>query len=160
MQIRRAEAKDLPEVKALLDQVDMVHHNGRPDIFKIGRKYDDEQLLALFKNDNRPIYVAVGEDDRAMGYVFCIYIQHPEDNVLTDIKTLYIDDFCVFEKYRGKGIGHALYQHVLQVAKDNGCYNVTLHVWECNPAAMKFYKSLGMEPLKYELETKLQYSPL
>ena len=155
MQIRRAEEKDLPEVKALLDQVDMVHHIGRPDIFKIGRKYDDDQLLALFKNDNRPIYVAVGEDDHPVGYVFCIYVQHPEDNVLTDIKTLYIDDICVFEQLRGKGIGRALYEYALQVARENGCYNVTLNVWECNPGAMEFYKSLGMKPLKTGMETIL-----
>jgi hypothetical protein len=39
--IRRAEHKDIEKIGDLLSQVDMVHHNGRPDIFKIGRKYSD-----------------------------------------------------------------------------------------------------------------------
>ena len=155
MNIRRAEERDLTAIKELLDQVDMVHHRARPDLFKIGRKYDDEQLIALFKNDIRPVYVAVDENDKPMGYVFCIYMEHPGNPVLTNIKTLYIDDFCVYEHLRGKGIGHALYQHVLQLARENGCYNVTLNVWDCNPAAKKFYEECGMVPQKYEMETVL-----
>lgn len=152
MNIRRAEEKDLPEIRELLNQVDMVHHVARPDLFKIGRKYDDEQLIALFKNENRPIYVAVDENDKVMGYCFCIYVQHLYSDVLTDIKTLYIDDFCVFEHLRGHHIGHALYEHVLNVARENGCYNVTLNVWDCNKPAMKFYEECGFLPQKHGLE--------
>ena len=36
--IRKAEEKDKTKIGDLLSQVDLVHHNGRPDIFKIGRK--------------------------------------------------------------------------------------------------------------------------
>ena len=39
--------KDIPKIGDLLLQVDLVHHNGRPDIFKIGRKYTDEQIENL-----------------------------------------------------------------------------------------------------------------
>ncbi len=155
MNIRRAEEKDLPEINELLDQVDLIHHLGRPDLFKRGRKYDDEQLIALFKNDIRPVYVAVDENDKVMGYAFCIFVEHPGSPILTKIKTLYVDDLCVYEHLRGKGIGHALYQHVLQVARDNGCYNVTLNVWECNPEAKKFYEECGMVPQKHGMETIL-----
>ena len=155
MQIRKAQEKDLTAVKELLDQVDLVHHNGRPDIFKIGRKYDDEQILSLFKNDIRPVYVAVDEEDRVLGYAFCIYVQHPADNILTDIKTLYIDDLCVYEHLRGRGIGRALYEYVVKTARENGCYNVTLNVWSCNPSAVRFYESCGLKPQKIGMETVL-----
>ena len=33
-QVRHAETGDIPAILELLVQVDMVHHNGRPDLFK------------------------------------------------------------------------------------------------------------------------------
>lgn len=45
MQIRKAQEKDIDRINDLLYQVCMIHHNGRPDIFKAGaRKYTDRQL--------------------------------------------------------------------------------------------------------------------
>lgn len=32
--VRRARTEDIPSILELLLQVDMVHHNGRPDLFK------------------------------------------------------------------------------------------------------------------------------
>ena len=76
----------------------------------------------------------------------------PDDNILTDIKTLYIDDLCVDEGERGKHVGSAVYEHVLAYAKSIGCYNVTLNVWTCNKGAMKFYEKMGLVPQKIGLE--------
>ena len=153
--IRFALEKDIEKIGDLLCQVDLVHHNGRPDIFKIGRKYSDSELLELLKDKERPILVAVDENDKVMGYCFCIYQQYVDNSVLTDIKTLYIDDLCVDKDIRGKGIGKSLYYAALDMAKQNGCYNVTLNVWECNPTALQFYRSLGMNPQKTYMETIL-----
>ena len=72
--------------------------------------------------------------------------------MLTDIKTLYIDDLCVDEALRGKHIGKELYEAALVLAKDNGCYNLTLNVWSCNPSALKFYESQGLMPQKICME--------
>ena len=58
MNIRRAEEKDIPRIHELLLQVDMVHQKGRPDLFKIGRKYSDEELIGIIHVDTRPIFVA------------------------------------------------------------------------------------------------------
>lgn len=150
--IRMALEKDIPKIGDLLLQVDLVHHNGRPDIFKIGRKYSDEELIQLLKDKQRPILVSVDEKDEVLGYCFCIYQQHKDNSVMTDIKTLYIDDLCVDEKMRGKHIGRELYETAVRLAKDNACYNVTLNVWSCNPSAMRFYESLGLVPQKIGME--------
>ncbi|MBR0359759.1 MAG: GNAT family N-acetyltransferase [Clostridia bacterium] len=150
--IRLAQIKDIPKIGDLLSQVDMVHHLGRPDIFKIGRKYSDAELKILLQDGNRPILVAVDEDDTVMGYCFCIFRQHIDDSVLTDIKTLYIDDLCVDENLRGRHIGKELYNAAVEFAKENGCYNLTLNVWSCNESAMKFYESCGLVPQKTSME--------
>lgn len=155
MLIRRAEQKDIDGINLLLRQVLEVHHNGRPDIFKSGKKkYTDDELLEIIKDDLRPIFVAV-DGEAVMGYAFCVFQQHFDNNILTDIKTLYIDDLCVDENIRGKHIGTTLYDYVVKFAKGNGCYNVTLNVWSCNENAMKFYEKCGLKPQKIGMEVIL-----
>lgn len=153
--IRLAKEKDIPKIEDLLAQVCLVHHNGRPDIFKIGTKYSAEELKELLKDEKRPILVFVDENDNVMGYCFCIFQQHQNNSVLTDIKTLYIDDLCVDENQRGKHIGKELYEAAIKLAKDSGCYNLTLNVWSCNPSAMRFYEAQGLVPQKIGMELVL-----
>ena len=154
MNIRRANIKDMERIKDLLNQVLTVHHNGRPDLFKANcRKYTDSELEELIKDDARPIFVA--EDNEVMGYAFCVIKETKNNNILTDIKTLYIDDLCVYENIRGKHVGTALFEYVKDYAKEIGCYNVTLNVWACNESAQKFYEKQGLKPQKTTLETIL-----
>lgn len=156
MEIRRAMEQDMDGINNLLMQVCLVHHKGRPDLFKYGaKKYTDDQLRAIIHDDNRPIFTAVDETGRVLGYAFCIFQQHLNDNILTDIKTLYIDDLCVDETLRGQHIGRSLYEAVLAFAKEQNCYNVTLNVWSLNEPAMKFYQSCGLKPQKVGMETIL-----
>ena len=156
MNIRRAELKDMSGINNLLRQVLMVHHNGRPDIFKANaKKYTDEQLEELIKDEKRPIFVCVDETEEVLGYAFCIWQQHLNNEILTDIKTLYIDDLCVDEAKRGQHIGKSLYEYVLAYAKENNFYNVTLNVWSLNEGAMKFYEACGLKPQKIGMETIL-----
>ena len=153
MLIRRAAAGDMPGINKLLMQVLMVHHYGRPDLFKPGgKKYTDEELAAIIADDSKPIFVGVNEENEVLGYAFCVFQQHIGNNILTDIKTLYIDDLCVDEDKRGMHIGKQLYEYVLNFAKESGCYNVTLNVWSCNESAMKFYEKCGLVPQKVGME--------
>ena len=151
--IRRAETRDTSRIMDLLSQVLTVHHKGRPDLFKGGvTKYTEEELHALLRDPLRPIFVWTDEGDTVQGYAFCIVQEHPHDNILTDIRTLYIDDLCVDEKVRGRHIGKSLYEYVLDFAKAGGFYNVTLNVWSCNPSALRFYESLGLTAQKIGME--------
>ena len=156
MQVRRAREKDLAGVHELLNQVLAVHAAGRPDIFRAGtRKYTDAELLAMFEDDAHPVFVAVGDDGAVLGHAFCELQDYRQSNSWQPILSLYIDDICVDEKSRGKHVGTALYQHVIDFAREKGCHNVTLNVWECNPGARAFYDAMGMTPLKTCLEQVL-----
>ncbi len=151
--IRRAIKKDMPKILDLLVQVDMVHHNARPDLFKgPATKYTEDELYAIIINDETPVFVFVNDEDVVEGYAFCIYKQFVNDNILTDIRTLYIDDLCVDESKRGKGIGYKLYEYVLAFAKEQGFYNVTLNVWADNKSAMAFYEKCGLRQQKIGME--------
>ena len=151
--IRRAKTKDIPKIGELLRQVLEVHRSGRPDIFRAGTaKYTEDELSEIICDDSRPVFVAVDGGDTVLGYAFCAFVCHAGSNILTDIKTLYIDDLCVDEGLRGKHIGRALYDFVLDFAKSRGCYNLTLNVWACNTSALRFYEKLGLTPQKIGME--------
>jgi len=141
MLVRRAEIKDIEKINELLLQVAMVHHYGRPDLFKANcRKYKNDELVEIVKDDNRPIFVA--EDDGVvMGYAFCVITDRKDDNVLTDMKNLYIDDLCVDENMRDKHVGTVIYDYVKK-----------LNVWSCNESAQKFYEKQGLKPQKTTME--------
>ncbi len=152
MQIRRANESDIDGINSLLRQVLEVHRNGRPDLFKDNaKKYNDKELIEIINDDLKPIFVAV-ENENVLGYAFCVFQQHINNNILTDIKTLYIDDLCVDENARGKHIGKQLYDYVVKFAKESGCYNLTLNVWSCNEGALKFYEKCGLVPQKIGME--------
>ncbi len=70
-------------------------------------------------------------------------------------KSLYIDDLCVDERARGKGIGRRLYEYVCAWAKAQGCYDLTLNVWEGNDGARRFYENMGMRVMKTGMGTIL-----
>ena len=152
MMIRRALPYDLEAINKLLMQVLTVHHNGRPDLFKAGtKKYTDEELLAIFADDTRPVFVAE-ENGEVTGYAFCVFQRQVDNNILTDVKTLYIDDLCVDETKRGTHVGSTLYRYVLGFARESGCYNLTLNVWSCNESALRFYQRMGLTPQKIGME--------
>lgn len=152
MKIRMAKEKDIDRVHALLVQVNALHHDGRPDLFKAGTKYTDEELRSIFLDANSPVLVAVDDDDEVVGYAFCMLVRHEDSHILTDIRTLYVDDICVDENMRGRNVGKTLYEAVVRLAKERGCYNITLNVWCCNESAMSFYRKCGMLPQKIGME--------
>ena len=153
--IRKAEKRDIPSIMELLRQVNLIHHNGRPDLFQPQTKYGPEQLEALFQEETMPVFVWTDEADRPCGYCFCQLHWAKDDRMLTDIRTLYIDDLCVDETKRGMHIGSELLDYVKAFAKSQGCYNVTLNVWALNEKAYCFYKKAGMQIQKYGRETIL-----
>ncbi|PAU70044.1 GNAT family acetyltransferase [Bifidobacterium italicum] len=151
--IRRARLSDSATIMDLLRQVNDVHAHGRPDLFVEGRtKYTPDELAQIIADDDRPIFVAADDNGDVLGYAFCVREDHAGSNNLQPIATLYIDDICVDEAARGKHVGTALYRHVLDYARAHGYHNVTLNAWAANPAAVRFYESLGMRVYKYGIE--------
>ena len=150
--IRKATHNDIPRILELLSQVNDVHAEGRPDFFIKGkRKYNEEDLLKIINDDTTPVFVCEENDD-IKGYAFCVIQDLSQCDNLRPDKSLYIDDICVDENYRRHGVGKKLYEHVVQFAKEEKCFNITLNVWAKNPGAQAFYESMGMTVQKVCME--------
>ena len=153
--IRLAGEADIPRLEDLLYQVHGLHAEGRPDIFIPGcKKYTADQLREILADPvSTPVFVAIA-DGVLVGYCFCIR-QVQTAASMQKITTLYIDDLCVDAAVRGKGFGKVLYDHAVEYARMNGYYNLTLNVWACNPAAMRFYEKCGLSVQKVGMELLL-----
>lgn len=155
-EIRPAKEKDCPKMLELLEYICALHSSIRPDLFKAGKsKYGSESLKALLADESRITFVAADENDNVLGYIFCILIDHSANSMRCPNRELYIDDLCVDEKFRHEGIGDALFQKALETAKEIGCHDLTLNVWEGNDGALRFYEKHGMKIQKRELEIVL-----
>lgn len=155
LQIRQAVQSDIPAIQSLLLQVEKIHCDGRPDIFKDGGvKFTNEQLAQLLCDPTRPIFCAVN-DGQVVGYVFCIIAEIKNDPMLRDAKTLHIEDVCVDESCRGGGVGSLLVEYVKTYARENDFTRIDLDVWEFNDRAREFYEKHGFSVQKRRMDLVL-----
>lgn len=153
MKVRKAEERDIPQIMELLGQVLQIHADIRPDIFIPNTtKYTNAELIDMLKEETKPIYVAVDENDRCLGYAFCQLKKQPFSNNMVQFTSLFIDDLCVDKNTRGQHVGRTLFEYVKSEAKKLGCYEVTLNVWEGNTSAEKFYEKMGMKTKERQME--------
>ena len=61
---------------------------------------------------------------------------------------IYLEDLVVEPKYRGKGIGKALLQKIIDLAKERNYGRVEWSVLDWNEPAIKFYKNIGAEMME------------
>ena len=88
MIIRRAVKEDIEGINKLLSQVLYVHYVDRPDIFKAeGKKYTDEELIAIIENDKTPLFVGVDDEGRVVAHCFCVINEVYGHSSLVDNKT-------------------------------------------------------------------------
>ena len=152
MPIRKAQVCDIPALQELLQQILLVHHQARPDIFKAkGSKFSNEELEKFLGQKSTPIFVFESESGESLGHLFCS-IKEPVSPVLNPIKTLFIEDLCVDEKARGQNVGEQLYRFAEDYARKIDCYNLTLNVWNDNVGALRFYERLGLQAQETVME--------
>ncbi len=151
IKIRYAVDSDKDSIIELLKEVLEVHSLIRPDIFKSGTtKYTKDEVENIINDKNRITLVAL-EDDTIVGYIMGI-IKKTNNHTMHNFSYLYIDDICVNEKERGKGIGTMLFEYIKNISKELGLYEITLNVWEGNDKAKEFYKKLGLKIKEIEME--------
>ncbi len=155
--IRLAKEKDLDKILELLMDVNMLHNNLRPDLFKRQvTKYNREKLMQLLEDDQKPIFVYTDDDvDDVYGYIMAEVQPVSNSDLYVDHKTLYIDDICVDPNKRNQKFGKHLLETAASYGKKMGCYNIVLNVWDGNIGAAEFYREMGFKPQKTVLEQLL-----
>lgn len=60
---------------------------------------------------------------------------------------LYLEDLYVRPEARGRGAGRALLAHLARLARERGCGRLEWWVLDWNEPAIRFYRSLGAQPM-------------
>lgn len=153
--IRYAVPADAEQINVLRKQVNDLHVQGRPDLFKPG--FGPEIQAHVFQYLNRENgYAAVDErDGRIVGMVMVDEIDRPEGPYSYARWFLHIAEICVDEGHRGQGVGKALMDFVKADAKEKGYKRIELDVWAFNDA-LGFYEAEGFQVFRRFLEYKIE----
>lgn len=153
--IRHAKDEDLPQINRLREQVNRLHVEGRPDIFKAGfsKEFQDHAAWYLQSEDND--ILVDDRDGELAGMVMIDYISKPESPYGLAREFCHIAEICVDEKWRRKGVAHGLMESVRAEAKKKGMPKIELDVWAFNDA-LAFYEAEGFRVFRRFLEYDLE----
>ena len=152
MTIRFAEENELDRINDLRKQVNDVHVEGKPDVFKPGFGEELKDFIKVIWNDpEQSIVVAESEGD-ICGFAVLHHINKPENPFMYERDFLDIDEFCVEKDHRRQGVASALIEFIKTYAKDQGYKRIELNMWEFNQDALAFYEAAGFETFRRYME--------
>jgi GNAT superfamily N-acetyltransferase len=104
-----------------------------------------EELLHDAMFGERPVAEAViaERDGEPLGMALFFH----NFSTWTGWRGLYLEDLYVTPEARGSGVGGALLRHLAAIAVDRGCTRFEWAVLDWNEKAIRFYKSMGAEPM-------------
>jgi ribosomal protein S18 acetylase RimI-like enzyme len=154
--IRYAKREELESVNKLREQVNEVHVNGRPDIFRAdGWPLIESNIYTRFDEDSSGVIVA-DLNDVIVGFAVVQYISRPETFFSKARRFYHIEEFGVDENHRRKGIATSLINFAKEDAKKLGFERVELNMWEFNEGALAFYESVGFKTFRRYMESYVE----
>jgi len=133
MMIRPATKSDASDILSLLYEL------GRPKAkTKLQREKFEKQIILY----TRQKQIAIAETDSVIcGMISMILVPRLNQTKLE----MYIPELIVSSKYQKIGIGKALIDHAIAVAKKKNCYRIRLESGHARKESHKFYSHLGFE---------------
>lgn len=136
--IRSATEKDVPVIFALIKE--LAEYEKLTDQIKTT---EDELRKTLFGKDRFVEILLAEYDNKIVGQAlflknFSTFLGKPG---------IYLEDLYVKPDLRGKGIGKALLDKIISIAKERNYGRVEWSVLDWNEPAIDFYKKIGAKPL-------------
>jgi len=154
--VRSAVQADNLRIRPLQSEIAKLHFEGRPDLFRPEpRFYTEDEFARMLADPKRFIFVAQ-EEGIVVGYAFASVVHMRSHPTYVDFDVFHIDDICVLERCRGKGIGKMLFSVCKEEALRAHCMLMDLGVLSFNQDAISFYKSCGMTEQQRRMELILR----
>ena len=100
----------------------------------------EENYLDKFYIDDTNLIFAAEYSGKVIGF---LSVNNYKENGY-----IYLDDFCVSEDFRGKGIGTELIRMASDFAKEQQVGRILTHVESANKESIAFYKNRGFQPVE------------
>lgn len=155
MLIRFAKPEDLERVNELRIQVNDLHVKGRPETFKPDFPNELRDHIYTVFNDPRQRIAVCEMDGSICAFAVLNHITRPENPFMFERDFLDVDEFCVDEAFRRRGVGAKMIAFICDHAKSLGFDRVELNMWEFNKEALDFYESVGFSTYRRYMEKKL-----
>lgn len=154
--VRFAEEKDLDIINELRKQVNDIHVEGRPDVFKscFGPEIRDFAKV-IINGENSDIIVA--ERNGVICGMVCVdYVNKPETPYSKARNFYHVQEIAVDVNHRRRGVAKELLEFMIADAKKRNLGKIELDVWEFNDSAIEFYQAVGFRKtrrwMEYEIE--------
>jgi GNAT superfamily N-acetyltransferase len=132
-EIRVANVNDCSEILELIKELAVFEK--QPDAVVLS----EEELIKSAFSENPWVYVFVAEmENKVVGMALYYYGFSTWKG-----RSLHLEDLIVNENYRKLGIGRALMNQIIQIAKTENVERMSWEVLDWNTPAIEFYKSLG-----------------
>lgn len=147
--IRNVMLEDYESVMAIMNQVQQMHVEWRPDIY---RHNDNLIPMEVFGKivEGGSFYVA--EAEGKVAGVMEIVFRHIENPSHVTRNIIFIDTMAVDEKYRGMGIGHMFFEKVKEIKEQRKFDGIELQVNARNKAAYEMYSKYGFTEKSINME--------
>ncbi|WBL25932.1 GNAT family N-acetyltransferase [Zunongwangia sp. HGR-M22] len=133
IEVRKAAKEDMPAVLRLIKE--LAEFEKEPDAVEVS--------VADLERDGfgeHPLFECfIAETDGKIEGMALFYYRYSTWKG----KTIHLEDLVVSEAYRGKGLGSALYNKVIEYSKAQGCKRTEWVVLDWNTNAIEFYKNSG-----------------
>jgi len=137
LSIRKAFVEDVPLILKLIKELSVYEKMSKEVVAT------EDVLRETLFGDKPYAQVLIAEiEGKHVGYALYFY----NYSTFTGRPGLYIEDVYVSEKYRGQGIGTALFKYCANIAKENKCVRMEWIVLKWNPAR-EFYDHMGAKPM-------------
>jgi ribosomal protein S18 acetylase RimI-like enzyme len=155
---REALIQDYEDISKLHLQSHDLHVMNRPDLYRANTDYtfDFNYFKTLLDNDKAKVFIVENEEEKIIAYTILKVEEAPIHPNFVSRRILNMNEICVSEQCRGRGIGKLLLEKAKNYAKEVGASSLELRVISFNESAIKFYRSMGMttQSIKMELDIK------
>jgi ribosomal protein S18 acetylase RimI-like enzyme len=152
MIVRFAKESELDRVNELRKQVNDIHVEGKPEVFKPGFGEELRDFVNVIWNDPEQQIVVAEDDGVICGFAVLHHINKPENPFMKERDFIDIDEFCVDKDHRRKGAASAMVSFIKEFAKEKGFSRIELNMWEFNQDALAFYETAGFNTFRRYME--------
>lgn len=149
VRIRIAKKVDYESVSNIMSQVQDMHVEWRPDIYKPNDNLIPEDVFEKII-ENGTFYVAE-INDMVVG-VLEIVFRHIESPAHVTRDVIFIDTMAIDENFRGMGIGHQMFDFLKKKKQEKNLDAIELQVNARNRAAYEMYQKCGFTEKSINME--------
>ena len=150
--VRFAKEKDLDIINELRKQVNDIHVEGRPDLFKAGFGAEIRDFAKVIMSGENSDIIVAERNGIICGMVCVDYVNKPETPYSKARSFYHVQEIAVDANHRRQGVAKELLEFMIADAKKRKLGKIELDVWEFNDSAIEFYQAVGFRQTRRWME--------